>query len=285
MIIDQLEEKNDFTNTESSLANYMLANLLEVTDIPIADLAKKTFTSKATIIRFCKKLGLFGYIELQKRLSQEMIETKRLTEILDEEPVNGETSVKEVTTIVPAIYEQAVTNTRLALNMNQINRILNRFKHVSKLEIYGMGITSSVAKAAAFKFATIGIEAEALEGINEHYLVAVKHKKNRIALIISFTGKNEQMISVAKRLRTAGVFVVGIGDGENGILAEYCDEYIVIYKKRLILSMEVITAITAANYAIDVLFVANLVSNYEENKDNSLEVIREKMISELTFDT
>lgn len=285
MIIDQLEEKNDFTSTESELADYILANLLEVTDIQIADLAKKTFTSKATIIRFCKKLGLFGYIELQKRLSQEIIETKRLTEILAEEPVKAGTSAKEVTTIVPAIYEQAVTNTRLALNMNQLNRILNRFKHVSKLEIYGMGITSSIAKAAAFKFATIGIEAEALEGINEHYLVATKHKKNRIALIISFTGKNKQMISVAKRLRKAGIFVVGIGDGENGILAEYCDEYIVIYKKRLILSMEVITAITAANYAIDVLFVANLVSDYEENRDNSLEVIREKMLEELTLDT
>ena len=285
MILDQLEEKKGFTSTESELADYILANLLEVTDSSIAELAKKTYTSKATIIRFCKKLGLFGYIELQKRLSQEMIETKRLAEILDEEPVNGETSVKEVSTIVPAIYEQAVTNTRLSLNMNQINRILNRFKHVSKLEIYGTGITSSIAKSAAFKFATLGIEAEALEGINEHYLVATKHKKNRIALVISFTGKNKQMIAAAKQLRKAGIFVVGIGDGENGTLSKYCDEYLVIYKKRLILSMEVITAITAANYAIDVLFVANLVSNYAENRDNSLEVIREKMLNELTLDT
>lgn len=285
MIIDQLEEKADFTNTEAVIADYILTHLLEATEIPISDMANRTFTSKATIIRFCKKLDLFGYIELQKRLSQEMIETQRLNDILDEEPVNSQTTVKEVTTIVPAIYEQAVTNTRLALNMNQINRILNRFKHVSKLDIYGTGITSSIAKSAAFKFATIGIEAEAREGINEHYLEATKHKKNRIALVLSFTGKNKQMIAAAKLLRKAGIFVVGIGDGENGSLADCCDEYIVIYKKKLILSMEVITAITAANYAIDVLFISNLVSNYEENRDNSLAIIQNKMLGESEFDT
>lgn len=285
MIIDQLETKNGFTNTERIIAKYILDNLLEVTEISINDLAKRTYTSKATVIRFCKKLGVYGYIELQKRLSQELVETKRLTEMLDDEPVDGNTSLKEVTTIVPAIYEKAVSNTRLSLNTNQLNRILNRFKHVLKLDIYGTGITSTIAKSAAFKFATLGIEAEAHEGLNEHYLIASRNKNNRIALIISFTGKNQQMISIAKRLKKEGVFVIGIGDGEDGFLAACCNEYLVIYNKKLILSMEVITAITAANYAIDVLFVANLVSNYEQNKNNSLEVIQNKMINEREIDS
>ncbi|GCF95493.1 transcriptional regulator [Enterococcus florum] len=285
MLIDKLEEKNDFTNTEIVVANYILENLLEINEITIADLAKRTFTSKATIIRFCKKLGLFGFVDLQKKLSQEMIETKRLTELLNEEPVNEETTNKEVMNIVPSIYEKAITDTRLSINPNQMNRVLNRLKHVSKLDIYGTGITYSVAKTAAFKFSTLRIESEAHDGMNEHYILATQRRKNRIAIVLSFTGKNKMMVAVAKYLRKTGAFVIGIGDEGNGRLSEQCDEYFEIYQKKLILSMEVITAITATNYVIDILFISQLVSDYEQNKTNAIDVITNKIHNDIEFDT
>lgn len=285
MLIDQLEMKIDFTNTESTIADYVLDNLLEINETTIADLAKRTFTSKASIIRLCKKLGLFGFSDFQKRLAQEVIETSRLNKILDEEPVNGETTSKEVMTIVPTIYEKSITDTRLSINVNQINRIVNRLKHVSKLDIYGLGVTYSLASTAAFKFSTLGIFAEAHNGINEHYVIATETTKNRIAIVISFTGKNKTMAAISKYLRKTGIFVIGIGDEANGHLAQECDEYIEINQKKLLLSMEVITAITATNYVIDILFVSQLVEHYDQNKENSLEVIKNKLHNENEFET
>ncbi|MDO4670086.1 MAG: MurR/RpiR family transcriptional regulator [Aerococcus sp.] len=180
MLIDQLENKTNFTNTEAVVARYILEHLLEINDMTIVDLAKQTYTSKSTIIRFCKKLGLSGFVALQKKLWEELIETKRLTNLLDDEPVNEKTTSKEVMSIVPSIYEKAITDTRLSINPNQINRIINHLKQAEKIEIYGTGITYSIAQTAAFKFLTLGIEAAAYDGMNEHYILATKKKKRFI---------------------------------------------------------------------------------------------------------
>lgn len=285
MIIDKLESKSEFTTTEIVVADYILNHLLEINEVTINDLAKRTYTSKATIIRLCKKLNLYGFTDLQKRLSQEIVETKRLNALLEEEPINETTTVKEVMAIVPTIYEKAITDTHLTFNSNQINRVVNRLKHVSKLDIYGMGITYSVAKTAAFKFSTIGIVAEAHDGINEHYIVATEKQKNRIAIVLSFSGKNKMMVAVAKYVRKAGFFVIGIGDEGSGVLSKVCDEYIEIYQKKTILSLEVITAMTAMNYVLDVLFTSRLITDYSENELNSLKVIETKLFSDNDFDT
>ena len=55
------------------------------------------------------------------------------------------------------------------------------------IDIYGTGISYTLAQAAAFKFATLGVESSAYESINGHYLAARKHKKT-VAFVISFTG-------------------------------------------------------------------------------------------------
>lgn len=276
MIIDQLQDKNNLTNAEKQLADFTLQNLAEATELSSADFAKKTFTSKATIIRFCKKLGLSGFVEFQKTLVKELAEANRLASILKEEPIDSNTTYSEVITIIPSMYEKAVTETRLSIDKQQLFRILNRLKNTSKIDFYGLGVTHSIAQSAAFKFSTLGVEAEAHSGLNEHYVVATKKKKNRIAILLSFTGANSQLIAIAKYLKRNGTYIIGIGDFSNNELSKYCADYIGIYQKKLVLSMEIITAITATNYIIDVLFVSNLIDHYQDHTKNSIEVIRQK---------
>lgn len=45
MIIEQLREQTNFTNVEKTLADYLLTNGFELSELSISDLAALTYTS------------------------------------------------------------------------------------------------------------------------------------------------------------------------------------------------------------------------------------------------
>nr|WP_300305526.1 MurR/RpiR family transcriptional regulator [uncultured Anaerostipes sp.] len=239
-----------------------------------ADLAGEAFTSKATVIRLCKKLGTKGYQDFKRQVGVEALEAKRVSALLETEPFGENSSYEDIIQKLPSIYDGAVVNTKLSLNHNIIRRVVNRIRQADKVEFYGMGITYTTARAAAFKLMTIGIESSAYNGLNEHNIVAGRKKKKKVAVILSFTGCNPGMVSAAKFLRDQGVYVVGMGGGAGEELRSCCNEFIPIYTAKQIMSMEVITSITSANYILDVIFVSLMVDNYQENVDAAVEIYK-----------
>jgi len=57
----QLEFELDFSHSEKEIAHYILNEGEKVLNLSIKELAKKTYTSPATIGRRCHKIRLKGY--------------------------------------------------------------------------------------------------------------------------------------------------------------------------------------------------------------------------------
>lgn len=276
MLLDQLERKQDFTSSERLIADYILKHPVEIADLTASEVGERSFTSKASVLRICKKLGVSGYPELQRKIGLEMNEKSRLMALLEDEPVNKDSSFKDIVTIIPSVYDTAITNTKMMLDDNAMRRIVNRLRWMNKIDIYGVGIAHTCVTAAMFKFLSIGIACTAQSAINEHYVMATRLDKKRAAIIVSFTGANATMIQAAKYLRDTGTYVVGIGGSESDELKKVCQEYIEIYSKELIMSMEVLTPYTSITYVFDLLFAALLVSDYDNNVAYSLDVLTYK---------
>ena len=54
MILD-ISQENKYTETEKEVIDYLMNHLDLLEELSINDLAKKTYTSNATIIRLCRK--------------------------------------------------------------------------------------------------------------------------------------------------------------------------------------------------------------------------------------
>ena len=121
---------------------------------------------------------------------------------------------------------------------------------------------------------TLGIESEAHDGINEHYVVATRKGKEDMAIIISLSGNNPYMIKIAKYLKERGVYIIGIGNGISEDISKACSEYIEIHAPNYILSFEMLSAFTGINYVLDILYTSLLVENYYKNVETSMEVDR-----------
>ena len=71
-LIQQLEQKRDFTSTEAAIADFILNNLEELPQLSITELAQMTYSSKAAVTRMCRKLGQEGYKEFRLAFAVEL---------------------------------------------------------------------------------------------------------------------------------------------------------------------------------------------------------------------
>ncbi len=177
MILTQLSTLTTLTHTEKALAAYILEHPDQVPDMSTMDLARVSLTSKATIVRLCQKLGLSGFQEFKLKLVAELSQNQRISQILENEPITGESSYGDIIQVLPGLYDKAITNTRLTFNKNEMIRINNFLQNAESIEIYGTGISYLLAQSAAFKFATLGVECSAYESINEHFLASRRNMK------------------------------------------------------------------------------------------------------------
>ena len=273
MLIEKLEQEGNFTNHEREVAGYILENLDKVPGMSSAELAQASFTSKATVVRLSQKLGLTGYQELRLKLVEEINQKNRLSRMLEGEPIHDKSTYTDIINTLPVLYDKAVTNTRLSLDKNSMNRINNMLQRVEYIDIYGAGISYVLAQSAAFKFATLGVESSAYESINGHYLSARRNKR-AVAFLISFTGANRTMIRAAEYLREAtSNYVVGIVGPHNEVIRKWCHEIVEIPNRDSLVSLDVITSFSAATYVMDIFFSLLLSGRYDEHAKSSLEML------------
>lgn len=273
MLIERLKEQVNFTSNEKEIARYILEHMDIVSGMSSKDLANASFTSKATVVRLCQKLGLAGYQEFKLKLVEEINQKNRLSQMLEGEPITDRSSYTDIIHALPILYDKAVTNTRLALDKNTMNRINGVLQRAECIDIYGTGISYILAQSAVFKFATLGMECSAYESINGHYLAARRNKKT-IAFLISFTGANRTVIQMAKYLREAtNNYVVGLMGPHNQMIRRWCHEIVEIPNRDSLLSLDVITSFSAVTYVLDIFFSLLLTKRYEEHAKSSLEML------------
>lgn len=71
-LLDALERHEGFTEVKRLLADYIFEHAEDVAHMNIAELAAAAYTSKASIVRLCRKLGLDGYRTFRIELSSDL---------------------------------------------------------------------------------------------------------------------------------------------------------------------------------------------------------------------
>ncbi|HIT60483.1 MAG TPA: MurR/RpiR family transcriptional regulator [Candidatus Fimousia stercorigallinarum] len=137
MILEQLKETENFTSSERMIAKYVLEHAEHVGHLTASDLAKESYTSKTTVIRLCKKLGMKGYQDFIRQVGIEAAESKRVNALLESEPFNENSTYEDIVQKLPSIYDSAVGNTKLSLDRNVVRRVVNRIRQADKVDFYG----------------------------------------------------------------------------------------------------------------------------------------------------
>lgn len=280
MLIQKLREQTDFTPTEKVLADYILENMEHFGNPTVMELAGASYTSKSAVLRLCRKMGFVSYSEFKESLKQEIQSMIHFNLLLSKEPFHEKTTQKEIIDKLPILYDKIVGDMHSVIDPRSIHRIVQRISAAGRVDIYGSGITHTLASTAAFKLASLGINCSAQSGLNEHYVVLSANQRNQVSILFSLTGGNQSIVKTAEYLKRNKIYTVGIGGDYYKTLKGLCSEYICFPQNQDLLGMEVLFPVIACNYVIDILFTALLVRDYRKHVEAAAQ-IRNISMSEL----
>lgn len=221
----QLEFELDFSTSEKQLARYILEHGEEVLQYAIQQLAKKTYTSPATIVRLCKKLGLDGYSDFKIKYSAELQFDHTSKQRIDVNfPFDEQDTSEQIAYKLASLQQETIADTLKLINFKQLDSIITALNRARIIYIFGHGNSLLAGLSFQHKMMRIGklVEVKLIPG--EQGFMSYTVTPEDIALIISYSGETQEVISIAKGLKSAKVPILGItslGDNQLSKLSTY----------------------------------------------------------------
>ncbi len=265
-ILTQMEiAVKELPASERKVGEYILEHKKDIINMTITELAEKSGTSSAAVVRLCRSIGISGFPNLKIRLSA-LVENNVKSGYYDIEPREeiGSIIKKTVSNI-----NQTVQDTSMQLDEKSIQKAINILKESETIYFYGVGASFLIAEDAAQKFARVGKNAYA---ISDRHVLAMSmasqqsnKKANVVFFGISYSGEKEEVVKLMNLAKDLGVKVIGLSRTGNNTVKNLSD---VALSTARAPEAELRSAATSSRFGqlfvIDLLFFSYVSSQYDK---------------------
>ena len=263
--LNELKRMNKLTSTEQGIVNYILTNPEELEKISSRQLAELTYTSPATVVRICQKLGFSGYSEFKIKYLQEVYQTPRMDQINRTNPITSEDSLHRIVNKVAALEITAIEQTKKGIDLDQLNRVSELLNQATCIDFYAFDNNLHLAKNACSHFLYAGKQAVIHDSSNAQFMQAFASVEGHVAIIISRTGENPMLYRIANVLRERKIPLLVLTESRHSSLAKISTEHLYLYNVHRFTDMGTILFQTSVQYLFDLLFAILFSQNFENS--------------------
>ena len=269
--LNELKRMNKLTSTEQGIVNYILTNPEELEKISSRQLAELTYTSPATVVRICQKLGFSGYSEFKIKYLQEVNQTPRMDQINRTNPITSEDSLHRIVNQVAALEITAIEQTKKGIDLDQLNRVSELLNQATCIDFYAFDNNLHLAKNACSHFLYAGKQAVIHDSSNAQFMQAFASVEGHVAIIISRTGENPMLYRIANVLHERKIPLLVLTESRHSSLAKISTEHLYLYNVHRFTDMGTILFQTSVQYLFDLLFAILFSRNFENSvKQNEM---------------
>jgi len=208
---------------ERRVADHVIAHPRSVVAAPIAEIARTAEVSQPTVIRFCRSMGCEGLSDFKLRLACGLTGTVPITHT----QVTGEDTMLELGAKLLGNTASAILQARDQLNRESIDRAIDLLTAADRVEFYVIGHYGVVADDAQFKFLRFGVPSAACSNPRLQMMAAGVLRPCDVAVIISNSGRVDNLLAVAQRASERGAAVVAITASQSP-LAKSADVALIV---------------------------------------------------------
>ena len=206
-ILGQVQRaRESLSPAERRVADHVLAHPRAALNDPIAEIAKAALVSQPTVIRFCRSLGCEGLSDFKLRLASGLSGTIPLTHT----QVTEADSVLELGVKVLGNTASAILQVREQLNRDTLVRAIELLNAAERIEFYAVGHYGVVADDAQFKFLRFGVPSTSITDGRLQALSAAVLRPGDVVVIVSSSGRIDDLLAVADTARARGAAVLAI---------------------------------------------------------------------------
>lgn len=206
-----------FFDAEKKIGSYIINHKEEVIEMTVAELAKASGTSDATVSRFCRKCDLKGFHHLKIGLAKELADIKNHPEVSNE--ITKENMAQSLKNILANKVEE-LTQTVSMLAPEMLQLVLEKVKAANTVLFAAVGNTLPVALDGAYKFNQLGIKAVAMNIWETQLGCAMNLKQDDVVIVISNSGASRKLLNVVLAAKESGAVVIAITNNEQSPIAK-----------------------------------------------------------------
>lgn len=209
---------------EQRVARLVVADPAEAARRTITDLATAAETSEATVIRFCRSVGMEGYPQLRIRLAAE---AARRVEPPDARVMGGDippgADMAQIIATIAFNDARAVEETAEQLDPAVCEQVVDAISRAGRVDIYGSGASGFVASDFQQKLHRIGRTAFYFPDVHTALTSVALLGRGDVAVGISHTGTTSDTIEVLEQARSRGATTVVLTNFPRSPITEVAD--------------------------------------------------------------
>lgn len=139
LLIEKMKHKEDFTILERQISDYILEHRDEIFELSLAEFSNRLYVSKATMIRYFKKLGFSSYRELCVELAKELSLYENNVHEENGSYFSEDESAAEIAKKIQLIHTSALAISYEYLNYRDIEEMADIIRQYNRIYLYGFG--------------------------------------------------------------------------------------------------------------------------------------------------
>jgi len=267
--LKELKKLKKLTATEQQVVDYILDEPEEFEKLSSRQLAELTFTSPATIVRICQKLGFSGYAQFKIKYLQEINQNPMIDSVSKTNPITKEDTVEDVMNKMAALEMTAIEQTKKGLDAVQLQRVATLLERAKRIDFYAFDNNLHLAKNACVNFLCAGKMSVVHDGSNAQFMQAAVPDEHNVAIIITRTGENIYLKRTMTLLNERNIPTIVLTESRHSTLAKMGQEHVSVYNVLRFNDMGPIIFETSVKYIFNVLYAILFSQNTESILKNN----------------
>ena len=269
LLFQKVEEvAHQYSDARRVIGEFLLAEKDRLEECSLQESADRTFTSKASLVRFAKTVGYSGWKSFIKDFLAEChYEATHYSDIDPNFPFAEGEGLRDIVYKLCNLQVESLLDTADQMDIKQLERAVDLLCGARQIAVLGQPPNSYVANLFKRKMLSIGRPILLYEG-GDLGLLAHSLGAQDCAILISYTGNNEKriplnMIPLLKEHAVPILAITGLGDN---LLRQQADCVLSMSSRERIYSkISTFATEESIGYILNVLFAGCFARNYQAN--------------------
>ena len=201
LLIDKLTNKVDFSKSEIIIADFIIQLGEKIKNYSARSIAKETYTSPATVLNLCKKIGIEGFDNFKRAYLSEIEYLNQQFGAVDPNlPFDQGDTIFKIANKMGSLYEETIKDTLSLLHHDLFQKAVQLLNNNNNIHIYSYGTALNIAESFKEKMMKIGKNVYITNNLNYQRYEVNCIPKGDCVIFISYSGETKTLINMAKNM-------------------------------------------------------------------------------------
>ena len=267
MLIREELKSYDFSSAEAVAVDYILSKPDQIDHLTIKELAEMTFTQPSTIVRIAKKLGYSGWVDFKRAyLAEHRYLVSNFTTVDANFPFTSKDNIMTIAKKVSSLEKSTIDDLVSLLHHDQLAKSRQLLIEASHISVFGQNANILIAQDFALKMRRIGKFVSLVTTTGEELYEAYNLPQTACAILISYSGETNLVLSVNRILKSRGVKTLAITSIGNNTLSKEASLFLPITTREKFYSkIANFTTNISMTVLLDILYSLVFSKKYDDN--------------------